>query len=112
MEIEKWVGLGYAEKHVIQGIKAATGDRGLAGIAMQSLRDGKGMPQFHEGIWTEKDDVWLAAVDSVDPERTPRTAEEEKLLSRRDRLYKRLEHKHGVSRMAERRRFLAITKAA
>jgi len=109
VEIERWMGMGYAEKYVIQGIKAATGDPGLAGVVMQRLRDGLGIPQHHEGVWTEKDDEWLALVDSVDRQPTPQTGEGEKLLSRRNKLFRKLEHKHGVARMADRRKFLAIS---
>ena len=109
-EIDYWVGFGYAEKHVILALKAVTlsSDRGLSGAVMQSLRDGKGIPQHHEGVWTDKDDDSLRLVDRIDPRMVPRSAEEEKQLQRRNKLCKTLEHKHGLARMEDRRRYIAM----
>ncbi len=104
--IERYMAIGYAENVVIQGLKAATGDPGLAGIVMESVTPGKGVPTHHEGIWTKRDDEWLALIASVDFESEPNSEAERKTRERAEKVRKKLEHKHGVERMEARSDFL------
>ena len=108
--IERYVSLGYSENDVKTGILAASGDPGLAGLVMQSLRDGRGIPKHHAGIWTKEDDDNLRQVLAEDFTQVPEGDFAQFRRRRLDRLRKALEKKHGLQGIAHRRRILRIVK--
>lgn len=95
--------LGYPQPIVIEALKHTTMTPGsLAALVMESLRDGRGVPTHHEGIWTDRGDrgLWQADAAARGPEADPEEV-------RRAKEYRRLMHKHGRERIELRRRFLA-----
>lgn len=106
--IDHFISIGYPENIVIQGLKAATMNVGLAGSAMESLMAGKGIPTHHEGIWTQRDDQALELVDSA---MVSHGKQSEKEMRKIQREWRRLSYKHGVERIEERRKFLSMMDA-
>ena len=90
--IDRYVALGYSELDVIRALEATTMNTGDAGIVMESLHAGTGIPNDIQGVWTSSDDE----------------AVEEKKHAR----FGDVVVKHGRERVALRRRFLADQKAA
>lgn len=106
--MDYYMSLGYRRQHVIDAFKA-TLTWGLAAVVMQELKEGRGIPDNWEGVWTAKDDGDLKFVLEVEREveerrRTgdgpPREARER--VKRAERLRRRLEVKHGLQRMVDR----------
>ena len=91
---------------MIKALKATTLVPGEAGIVMESLINGEGIPSHHEGVWIKKDDDGLALVMTTDFASFTKDpdAVDERRRAARER--KRLEHKHGLQRMDARWKFL------
>jgi hypothetical protein len=90
--VEHYISLGYSGVHVMQALDSTTMNAGDAGIVMEDLREGKGIPKNIQGVWTFSDDE---AVEGNDHPRFREALE-----------------KHGMDRVNLRRRFLADRKAA
>lgn len=104
----------YPREMVIKGICCATGDPGLAGVVMQSLFEGKGIPDRLSGVWTRKDDEALEFMDEQkmqDDGVAPRSMKERLLRTEAKKQWERLVKKHGLERIEDRRKFLANAKA-
>lgn len=103
--IQDYVSLGYAERIVMEALKSTSMRAGgAAAHAMQSLKEGKGIPTNVEGAWTAKDDGHLVRADEVMARGADAGAAERKRAGERLR---RLEHKHGAESLELRRRYLA-----
>jgi hypothetical protein len=100
----------YPHNVVIKGLISTTIDPGLAGVVMQSLVEGKGIPDHNEGIWTKRDDESLSFMDEINANDKPRTVRERHLLSGAKREWERLVRKHGMERIEDRRKFLTYSK--
>lgn len=103
--VDYYVSLGYKRRHVMEAFKA-TLTWGLAAVVMQELREGRGLPDNWEGVWTARDDADLRFVLEVEGRR--RTGEGgpdregRERVRRAERLRRRLEVKHGAQRMVDR----------
>ena len=109
----------YPRPIVIIGLKATTmTPGGQAAETMESLKQGRGIPSNYEGVWTDRDDRGLAAVDRLERELGEELyvargssfkAKNKGTLDRRGKMRKekaRLMDKHGLERMKMRLRFL------
>ncbi|KAI9151792.1 Telomeric repeat-binding factor 2-interacting protein [Paramyrothecium foliicola] len=110
-EISRWVehyeALGYSNRVVVEALKRTTMiPGGLAGIVMQSLQEGKGIPQNHEGIWEDKDDRRLRLAMSLDLDAEPQDAQQAQQLKRAKEAYRRVLQKHGGAKVQLRKQFL------
>ncbi|PHH75205.1 hypothetical protein CDD80_2535 [Ophiocordyceps camponoti-rufipedis] len=102
--VQDYVSLGYPERIVIEALKSTSmRPGGAAAHAMQSLKEGKGIPTNVEGAWTAKDDGHLVRADEVMARGADAGAAESKRAEERLR---RLEHKHGAESLELRRRYL------
>jgi len=110
-QVAEWIhhyeSLGYSHKHVLEGLQRTSMVPGIATVVMQSLKEGRGVPGNHEGIWTDRDDDGLKLMSTVDMEAEGDTNEERKAVRKARRSAKRLEEKHGSDRIKLRRQFLA-----
>ena len=105
--IEHYESLGYAYNIVVRGLRSTTmTPGGQAAMAMQSLKDGQGIPSHHEGIWTTRDDNSLRLVDSVRTQAASSTLEERQAVVKAKKDLDRLVKKHGLNRIDLRRKFL------
>ena len=100
--VEDFERLGYPHTVVVKALKATTMIPGLAGMVMQSLVDGKGVPSDEPGVWTVTDDLGLQGVQKVHrdenvPDDVRREAKKE---------LKRLAKKHGIGDVELRKRYL------
>ncbi len=105
-DIEHYISMGYHRNIVIAGFDAASGLPGTASIVMQSLRDGRGIPESQPGIWTEKDDNLLKDAEMQDNTKRP--------LDRNNAFTKAiamLTRKHGMDRIYQRLTYLKKTAA-
>ncbi|KAM3450248.1 hypothetical protein MY3296_006251 [Beauveria thailandica] len=110
--IQHYESLGYTRATVVEGLKRTTMVLGLATVVMQSLRDGRGVPAHHEGVWTDRDDDGLRLVVGVGPEALEtdvRDKEVMKKVRKARRARDRLMDKHGEERMALRIKYLKAT---
>ncbi|EPE03231.1 transcription factor [Ophiostoma piceae UAMH 11346] len=57
--IDRFVALRYPEDTVVRALWATGGTPGLAGVVMEELLHGRGMPQDMSGVWTSSDDRML-----------------------------------------------------
>lgn len=106
--MEYYISLGYRRSHIIEAFKA-TLTWGLAAVVMQELKEGRGIPDNWEGVWTAQDDADLKFVLAVEAEMEGRRRggrapgrEDRGRVKRAERLRRRLEGKHGVRRMRDR----------
>ena len=106
--VDRYISMGYPHSIVLRGLQAANMSPGEAGVVMESLMVGKGIPRNHQGIWTEADDKSLVFVRSNPSTKIPKTREGDRLRRRVFVETSRLEHKHGSSRMAARAMFLSV----
>jgi hypothetical protein len=90
--VENYISLGYRGDHVLLALEATTMNTGDAGIVMEALRDGNGVPKNIQGVWTSSDD------EAVDEDEHPN--------------FSAVVEKHGMDRLELRRRFLADQRAA
>lgn len=108
--MDYYISLGYAQRHVIEAFRSTlTWSSGTAAHVMQHLKDGKGIPENWEGVWTKKDDEDLRFVQEVKREVEERRGRrggtygqvkgERDRVRRAERLGNRLEVKHGRDRM-------------
>jgi hypothetical protein len=104
--IERFESMGYRRDDVITAFKATTMCPGEAGVVMESLRQKKGIPDHHEGIWTKRDDEALQFIDSVDMRQKPQTLAEKYALRNAKKEFNRLVKKHTLERIETRREFL------
>lgn len=104
--IDRFMSMGYPKDIVIQGLKATSMAPGEAGVVMESLMAGQGIPSRHEGVWTSRDDEGLGLVDNTDLARHTRDPREVDKKRQALRELKRLRHKHGQRRVEERLDFL------
>lgn len=99
--MDYYVSLGYKRRHVMEAFKA-TLTWGLAAVVMQELREGRGLPDNWEGVWTARDDADLKFVLEVEGRRRSGERALDRELRRAERLRRRLEVKHGAQRMRDR----------
>ncbi|EGX92688.1 transcription factor Rap1, putative [Cordyceps militaris CM01] len=110
--IQHYESLGYAHETVVEGLRRTTMTPGLAAEVMQSLRDGRGVPAHHEGIWTDVDDAGLRLVVGAGPDldqedgEVVRSKAAMKAVRKARRTRDRLLNKHGRERMALRVKYL------
>jgi len=84
--IDRHVALGYEQAVVIEALEATTMSTGDAGIVMESLTKGDGIPENIQGVWTALDDLALMVEGSED--------------------YGRIMVKHGMKKISQRRKYL------
>lgn len=92
--------LGYEKAHIGRALEAATFQRGPMTVALQSLHEGRGLPQKEPGVWTDDDDEKLKAVQDYDQRRekgksAPGSGEDERERARIERYRAKLRAKHG-----------------
>lgn len=104
--IERFISMGYAKPIALKALKATTLVPGEAGLVMESLMRGDGIPSHHEGIWTERDDEALELVNSVGSIKVARSPAEVELKRRVTKERTRLLAKHGIERIEARTEFL------
>jgi hypothetical protein len=85
--IDRYVALGYSYDIVIDALEATTMETGDAGLVMEQLTNGGGIPENHQGVWTAWDDEALQADDDSEE-------------------FRRLLEKHGMKRVLTRHKFL------
>lgn len=90
--IDRYISLGYPQNIVIQALQATTMHTGDAGMVMEELHNGHGIPENVQGVWTSTDDA------ALDDDSHPR--------------FKEVVEKHGEERVGLRRGFLAAQRAA
>jgi hypothetical protein len=90
--IERYISLGYSQDHIIQALDATTMNTGDVGIVLENLSHDDSIPEYIQGVWTSWDD------EAVEGEDQPR--------------YEKVVEKHGMARVAVRRRFLADQRVA
>lgn len=95
--IERFEAQGYSRETVIEGLYRTSMEPTKAGLVMESLKTGNGVPKNQRGVWTVRDDERLKAVDSGG----------RGIAKMRDTLLK----KHGAATVDARRRFLADAEA-
>jgi hypothetical protein len=104
-EIERFMAMGYPQTVIVQAFKATSMAPGEAGVVMESLIAGHGIPQNNPGVWTKRDDADLATIFDTDLmySKSPKMVDR-KRKALRER--KRLMEKHGLKQMEIRRKFL------
>lgn len=96
--------LGYPNHIVVEALKRTSMTPGkFAILVMKSLKDGRGVPDHHQGVWTDRDDQGLRMVDRVNAMEGFAEAGESRKAKR---TLERLTRKHGLERIELRRRFL------
>ncbi|RFU29930.1 hypothetical protein B7463_g6406, partial [Scytalidium lignicola] len=85
--IHRFIALGYKQEVVIMALEATTMETGDAGIVMEALINGEGIPQNMQGVWTEEDDEALDAPEDSDD-------------------FQRILEKHGMDIVATRQRYM------
>ena len=90
--VEDYVALGYHEAHVLLALEATTMNTGDAGVVMEALQAGNGVPKNIQGVWTSSDD------EAVEEDEHPN--------------FRDVVEKHGMDRLETRRMFLAHRRAA
>lgn len=65
-QVDHFQALGYEVEHIDKALHAAGLQRGLVAVALQSLKEGRGIPPDEAGIWTQKDDATLRKVMKYD----------------------------------------------
>lgn len=108
--IQLYESLGYPNRIVLEGLQRTSMVPGIATVVMQSLKEGKGVPANHEGIWTDRDDEGLKLLGTVDVDKEGETKEERKLIRKAIKTAARLQEKHGSDKVELRRQFLAAQK--
>lgn len=108
--VEHYESLGYTNETVVEALKSTTmTPGGLAGIVMESLKHGKGIPAHYEGVWTPRDDKSLRVIMAA--RRGDAAADtDEAQIHQRDmaaKALKRLKNKHGEEGIELRQKFLA-----
>ncbi|KAK0707457.1 TRF2-interacting telomeric protein/Rap1 C terminal domain-containing protein [Lasiosphaeris hirsuta] len=102
--IERFIALGYPHPIVMQSLMATTLEPGAAGVVMESLNSGRGVPQNEPGVWTAADDDALGLVDQVAQRGV--MGENRPMVAKAGRERRRLVDKHGLVRIEARRRYL------
>ena len=95
--IERFEAQGYSRETVIEALYRTSMEPTRAGLVMESLKSGNGVPKNQRGVWTVRDDERLRTVDSGG----------RGIAKMRDTLLK----KHGAATVDARRRFLADAEA-
>ncbi|KFA53124.1 hypothetical protein S40293_03158 [Stachybotrys chartarum IBT 40293] len=108
--VEHYESLGYTNETVVEALKSTTMiPGGLAGIVMESLKHGQGIPAHYEGVWTPRDDKSLRVIMAA--RRSDAAADtDEAQIHQRDmaaKALKRLKNKHGEEGIELRQKFLA-----
>ncbi|KAK0629228.1 hypothetical protein B0T17DRAFT_524993 [Bombardia bombarda] len=109
---DRFISLGYDAHLVSKGLRATCLNPGLAGVVIESLKRGKGVPYMMRGVWTTRDDVGLMIIGRIDWDRKARTQEE---VARRERAMeerRRLVEKHGEEGLRQRKEFLQAYERA
>lgn len=108
--------LGYEKAHIGRALEAATFQRGPMTVALQSLHEGRGLPQKEPGVWTDDDDNKLQSIREYDRRRrmgkyTAGAGEDERQGARIEAYRARLRAKHGQW-MEPRMRFMDMMDVA
>lgn len=108
--------LGYEKAHIGRALEAATFQRGPMTVALQSLHEGRGLPQKEPGVWTDDDDNKLQAIRAYDRRRgrgklIAGAGEDERQRTWIEMYRARLRAKHGRW-MEPRMRFMDMMDAA
>ncbi|KAK3333075.1 TRF2-interacting telomeric protein/Rap1 C terminal domain-containing protein [Cercophora scortea] len=104
---DRFISLGYSPRVVSTALMATSMAEGIAGIVMESLRRGDGIPNDMPGVWTAEDDRGLQLIQSIDFGHKPRRREETELRRRAMAEDRRLRGKHGDQGIERRKSFLA-----
>lgn len=106
--MDYYTSLGYRRSHIIEAFKATLA-WGLAAVVMQELKEGRGIPDNWEGVWSAQDDADLRYVLRVEQEMEGRRTggaapgrEDRDRVRRAERSRRRLEAKHGPRRVRDR----------
>lgn len=115
-ELKEWItfyqSLGYEQKHVIKALMATSmSTGGAAAQAMESLKQGNGLPTHMEGVWTDRDDKALRMINAIDVNRTPTDGHEKRRIDNAKKETLRLKNKHGEELIELRTQFLAALDA-
>ncbi|KAK3692964.1 TRF2-interacting telomeric protein/Rap1 C terminal domain-containing protein [Podospora appendiculata] len=103
---DRFISLGYPPRIVSTALMATSMAEGIAGIVMESLRRGDGIPTDMRGVWTAEDDRGLMLIQSIDFGHKPRRREETELRRRAMAEDRRLRSKHGDEEIERRKSFL------
>ncbi|EON97181.1 putative transcription factor protein [Phaeoacremonium minimum UCRPA7] len=101
--VEHFMSLGYPEKLVLTALKSTSLKQGYpTTVVLEKLQKGEGIPEYHEGVWTAKDDESLRYIISYEKLMEEGSAQhggvvddERKMRRKVERENKRLTVKHG-----------------
>ncbi len=106
--VDRFVSMRYPQDVVVRALRATGNAPGLAGVVMERLLAGGGIPGDMAGVWTSGDDRRLLAAVSGEP------SNEAPGLLRKQGIaggLQLLESKHGAEQVASRVGFLAADRA-
>lgn len=115
-ELKEWIkfyqSLGYEQKYVIKALMATSmSTGGAAAEAMESLKQGNGLPTHMEGVWTDRDDKALRMINATEVNKTPADGHEKRRIDNAKKEALRLKNKHGDGLVELRTQFLAALDA-
>lgn len=101
--------LGYKTNHISQAMEAGTMSRGPMIVALQSLHDGRGIPENARGVWTTRDCKALLKVKKHEHQ----VGKGKGVASRTDNNIRvmawNLEKKHGKEGVEDRWKFMQVS---
>lgn len=101
---------GYKEHEIVEAMRRTTMTPGEAmDIVIKSIRDGRGVPDDCEGIWTDRDDSqlkYVVRVSGLGGMPGGDGAEERRRKEKAQKMLDRLLYKHGEARVKLRKKFL------
>ena len=114
--VEHFMSLGYPEKLVLTALKSTSLKQGYpTTVVLEKLQKGEGIPEYHEGVWTAKDDESLRYIISYEKLMEEGSAQhggvvddERKMRRKVERENKRLTVKHGQEGIELRRKYFKM----
>lgn len=107
-QIRHFEALGYNDKHISQAMKAGTMSRGPIITALESLHNGRGIPENVAGIWTARDDKSLLMIKKYEQQVGKGKAIADKTDNKMRVLAWNLEKKHGKEGIEDRWKFMQL----
>ena len=108
--VEHFMSLGYPQKIILYALKATTLKPGYPmTLVLEKLQNGEGIPEYHEGVWTARDDESLRFI--IDYEKMVAGGavnDERRMRKKAERELKRLTVKHKEDGVKERREYFAM----
>ncbi|KAF4461678.1 hypothetical protein FALBO_11510 [Fusarium albosuccineum] len=102
---KRYMDMGYPEHIVVEALRRTTLSPGnLALKVMEDLKNGRGVSDCHQGIWTDNDDKMLKIVSAVNLDGVPSGSAKDR--RRAQQLQDRLIRKHGAARVEIRKKYL------